>query len=201
MTFLQKYKFRKAAKNDLIIIYGVFSKKDPDFQGFPVDSHPSPAELMQHYDIITIVSSPKEAAKAVDKLVYFNHISHFVLWCQSHECADTCSSVYPSWEKYKLDVIGPEALSEEYREYSIFSLNYTRKDLASILRVFSNCRPLLLPEEAPIELQHYLSKHSDPTTNTTSLPVYLVNLMVSDVVDGPKLQSLLNFTEDQNNKK
>lgn len=193
MTFRQKLKLRKLSKIKSIMLYGVFFKKesDSDSEDTSKVSNPSPAYLMQHYDIITVVPTYKDAHQALDKLVYFAHFDHFALWCQSHNYADSCSALSPAWEQYKRDVIGKDDYKEEIKKFSVFTLTYTREDLAGIIRVLSKCRPLLLPTESPIELQNYLSHQCNPETNTTAIPMYLIKLMGLDVVDGPKLTSLL----------
>ena len=191
MTLKQKLKLRKLSKNKAIVLYGIFLKKELDTTPDIDTTDATPAQLMQHYDIVTVAPSYQDACKVLDKLVYFNHFDHFSLWCQSHGYTDTCAATFPSWEKYRCQVIGQDTYNEEIHKYSVFTLTYTCDDLASILRIFSNCRPLLLPYEMPIELQSYLSHNSDPTTNTTSIPMYLIKLLDSDVVDGLKIKALL----------
>lgn len=190
LKFSQRLKLHKLLKNKKILLCGVFIKKDENAE-VPSLPNPTPTQLMQHYELITIAPTPKDASLAIDKLIYFNHFDHFNLWCQSHGYTDTCSALFPSWEQYKRDVIGKEDYDKEMKNFSVFTLTYSQEEVSSILRTFFGCKPLLLPIELPVELQNFLSRRSDPTTNTTSIPIYLAKLIDADTIDGPKIQALL----------
>lgn len=192
----KKIKARRLARNDVIVLYGIFKKKDPSFQGFS-EVNPSPAELMKHYTPVTVAPTRKDVKKAIDKLIYFNHFDHFTLWCYAHGYKDTCAWVYPTWDQYKRDVLSKDDLKEEASQYSMFPLIYTRGDVASLIRTISQCDPLLLPYEKDIELPTYLTRHA-------TLPDHLATIIATDTVDGAKLRQffseLQHAAEEQNKK-
>lgn len=196
-NLFSKLRQRRLARNTAIILYGIFEKKDPDFSG-PSTPHPSPIELMQHYTPVTIAPTREDAMKVIDKLIYFNHFDHFALWCDSHGYTDTCAWTYPSWTQYKRDVLTLDTIKTESEKYSAFALTYSRKDISSIIRMFSHCEPLLLPYEKDVELQAYLNR-------TPILSGHLASIIAADTVDGAKIKNAITqiqkITETQPSEK
>ena len=181
--FFKKLKRMRLDHNEAIVLYGLFEKKDPNFAGFKSVT-PSPLDLMKNYTPITVAPTKKDAIQAIDKLIYFKHFEHFALWCQSHGYIETCAWTYPVWDQYKRDVIGRETLKEESAQYHVFALTYSRRDLASIIRMFSHVEPLLLPYEKEAELQSYL-------LHTPILADPFAQLIASDTVDGAKIKNAI----------
>lgn len=183
----------RLSKNKAVVLYGIFSKRDPGFSGFATNAHPTPAQLLQQYQPVTVAPTKKDAMRAIDKLIYFDYFDHFSLWCDSHGYQDTCAWVYPSWDQYKRDVIGLQSFKEEAAKYSVFALTYSRGDMASIIRIFTHCRPLFLSYEKSQELQTYA------LSNPLIIP-QLSEVIQKDVVDGVKIKAFLEEFTNQDEK-
>lgn len=191
-NFFKQLKERRLERNNKIVLFGIFEKKDPSFEGFKT-AQPNPIDLMKYYTPVTVAPTRKDVIKAMDKLIYFNHFDHFSLWCASHGYQDTCAWVYPYWDQYKRDVLSPQELKEEAAQYGVFTLTYSRQDVSSLIRTISQCEPLLLPYEKDIELPSYLSHYP-------ILPDHFAKIIVADTVDGAKLKNFFATVRDEAEK-
>ena len=120
-------------------LYGVFEKDssiDP--------SNPNPKDLAKTH-LITIAPSKRDAMAAIDKVIYFNHFTHYKLWCETRDLKIGCRE--KSWIKYKIDVIGRRDYNHEFDQYAVYSMSYSPKNVASFLRVFNKTAPLLMDYE------------------------------------------------------
>lgn len=162
-------------------LYGVF-EKNPTIDSFK----PKAADLASSH-MITVAPSKKDAMAAVDKVIYFNHFEHYKLWCETRNIKIGFHE--KSWLDYKQTVIGRQEYQQEFRQYSIYCMSYSPKNVAEFLRVFSGTAPLLMDYEETAELGRYLKQHSQGSFGI-DIPQYLYQLINVDEIDGGKIKSL-----------
>ena len=141
-----KTKTKKIAK-ELFPVYGVFNYKEPE-----------PGQKSEEVDYtqekpITFVASKEEAQLALDRIVYLDHIEHYMLWCKLRELAPGFLS--ESWSMYHATLT-----EEDKKKYTLVEFKYSLQDFISILREYAECDPLFLPYESRNELDTYLDREN-----------------------------------------
>lgn len=174
-------------RKKLVELYGVFEKKiDMNNAAY---QRVSP-QALAGAQLLTVTPTKKDAFAAIDKLIYFDHFDHYKLWCDAH--SETVGVREKSWIQYKRDVITLKTYQEEFNTYSVYSMAYSKQNLASFLRVFSKCKPLLTDFEDPQELQNFFAAMSKEN-GAVGVPLYLFKLMGADPTDGEKLSILFDM--------
>lgn len=133
-------------------MYAVFSKASPDIP-------------------VTFTSSFDEATHVAQLLIYKNHYAHFKLWCALHNISPVPPYPSDAYDDYLLSLYGapdpsdPDAdfdtsfSTKEIPDTDIFSikeLSYSPDDIASFLRMFTQCFPLDLRYDHLEEYERFI---------------------------------------------
>lgn len=111
--------------------------------------------IIYKYDIdniLTVVSSPKEAMEYIRTLIAMKHFEHYVKWCDTRNLDKELDSTS---EKYYNDM----DLAEEEKDYNVIFLTYDKKRLAAELRNAFEYIPLGCSYEMPDEVTNYIENH------------------------------------------
>lgn len=152
----------KTQRKECVSVYAIFSekpilKKDGTIQNNNIEP-------------VTFAADEEQAEAALNRLLYIKHLVHFRSWLFFSKNIETMQPSYDSdlWREYKNNIL--QNSDEYYNEFYVLKLTYSATEIASLLRVFSDCEPLYLPHEQISELAAYFSAHVDES-GKISLPV------------------------------
>ena len=150
---------------DAITIYAIYhsAAKDLDLENLHNSSKQTP---------IYYTATKEDAVEAVSRALYVDHISHFKLWLTLHDDLLKSNGVDPenaanfkynstAWCLY-LQAIFPNSVTTGKFEipdsdrYSIVSMKYSPREVATFLRTLAAVHPLGMPAETPEEIANFL---------------------------------------------
>lgn len=116
---------------------------------------------MRDGQMLTIVTSTKEAKEYIEAKVLHDNLPHLSQWYELREgkpLGDPMSLLKGKgnqalWEEYKAEVAEPQT-------YEVVRIRLQTKYLAALLRMDYECQPLGCSYEIPAEMVEYLSNHN-----------------------------------------
>lgn len=106
----------------------------------------------------TISDNELDCWEYLDKMLYYKNREHFNSWKEYH--LNEFENESDAWECYRNNTLEEEIVEK----YMIHELFIPKQNLASIMRMFTECIPLDCSFIKPVEFEVFKEHH--PTTNT-----------------------------------
>lgn len=99
-------------------------------------------------NLLTVTTSKKQAIEFAHKNLKAEHLDHYTRWCDLHnQDADSKEA----WDTYFEDCIS----IEEKSSYYVIPIVYDAEQVAAIIRMFTECRPIGCSFDLPLESAYF----------------------------------------------